>query len=121
MNALKEILRKVGAVADYSGIEVTDPNTRGLFGTFPLHVAATWGDCEAITILVASGARINQKGEHGFSPLMEAVAQGHADAAKLLISLGAEAIPNDDGNSPSQYAAIGGYNELAQYLSQQGF
>jgi len=121
MRTVADILEQVATVADFSEVVVTDANTKGLFNSYPLHVAALWGDCEAISLLVAAGARINQRGEHGFTPLMEAVAQGHIDAVKLLVSLGAEPLPNNDGHTPSQYARIGKNNTLAEYLEQNGF
>ncbi|NIN34750.1 MAG: ankyrin repeat domain-containing protein, partial [Gammaproteobacteria bacterium] len=52
------------------------PNVVGADSTKPIHVAAAWGDCEAISILVDAGADINARGERGFTPLMEAVVQG---------------------------------------------
>ena len=121
MNALTHLLQKIQGVSAFAETEVTDANTRGLFNNYPLHVAAVWGDSEAIKLLVGAGARINQRGEHGFTPLMEAVAQGHHEAAALLISLGAEPLRNDDGQIPSEYARVGGDDQLASYLAQHGF
>ncbi|MBX3697704.1 MAG: ankyrin repeat domain-containing protein [Dokdonella sp.] len=121
MANLDEVLKRVGDVADYSGIPATDANTKGLFNQRPLHVVAVWGDCEAIEILVRAGARINEQGEHGFTPLMEATAHGHVAACKLLVELGASPIRNDDGQLPSEYAQIGGNQELGSWLSAHGF
>ncbi|MEA9563495.1 MULTISPECIES: ankyrin repeat domain-containing protein [unclassified Xanthomonas] len=120
MKTLPQLLRGIENVADFAEIEVGDANTRGLFNNYPLHVAAVWGDCEAIQLLVSAGARINQRGEHGFTPLMEAVAQDHQEAAALLISLGAEPLRNDHGQLPSEYAQVGGNNQLAAYLVKHG-
>lgn len=120
MDNLKELFSRISSVPDYSGIAVTDANTRGRFSTRPLHVAAVWGDCEAIRQLVVAGARIDDTGEHGFTALMEAVAQNHVDAAKLLIELGASAVRNDDGQLPSEYALSTGNHELAEYLRKNG-
>jgi uncharacterized protein len=118
---LDEILERVADTADFAGIDVRDPNVPGLFGNRPLHVVSCWGDCEAILALVAAGARIDEQGEHGFTPLMEAVAQGHRSAAALLIELGARPIRNDDGQSPSEYASIGDAPDLAGYLAERGY
>ena len=120
MRTLEDIYKQIESVADFSGIDVSDPNALGLFSSRPLHVAAVWGDCEAIKMLVDAGAEVNQKGEHGFTPLMEAVAQSHAEAVKLLVGLGAEPIPNDDGELPSEYAQFVGKRELVEYLQANG-
>ncbi len=121
MDALTQLLRKIGDVAVFSGIEITDANTRGLFNNHPLHVAAVWGDCDAIQLLIDSGARIDQSGEHGFTPLMEAVAQNHREATALLISLGAEPLRNNDGELPSEHARLCGHVDLANVLAERGF
>lgn len=118
---LDQLLERIGDSADFAGIRIADANTRGLFGNYPLHVAAVWGDCDAIRTLVEAQARIDQPGEHGFAPLMEAVAQGRAEAALLLIDLGASALRNDDGQLPSDYAALMGSAELAASLARRGF
>jgi len=117
---LSEILQRVSATADFASAPATNACSVGLFGNTPLHVAATWGDCEAISSLVHAGADLNKRAEHGFTPLMEAVAQGHQDAALLLVSLGALPIRNDDGFLPNQYASISGHPELAVILLQHG-
>ena len=121
MSDLADVLKRVGDVADFSDIAATGPNTRGLFGTRPLHVVAVWGDCNAIEVLVRAGALIDERGEHGFTPLMEATAQGHREACELLISLGAAPVRNDDGDLPSEYADASGNTELATWLRSNGF
>ena len=120
MRTLKELYREISSVADYSEITVTDPNTPGLFGNRPLHIAAVWGDCEAIEILIKAGAEINQKGEHGFTPLLETVAQGNLEAVKVLVKHGAQAIKNDEDQSPSEYAQISKNEAMVKYLQENG-
>jgi uncharacterized protein len=120
-SSLADVLRRIGQVAEFSEIPVTDANTLGLFKNRPLHIAAVWGDCDAIEQLVNSGASIDAKGEHGFTALMEAAAQNHFSACQLLVSLGASSIPNDDGQIPSEYAAVRNYQELAAWLRASGF
>jgi ankyrin repeat protein len=121
MNTLAEVLKRVGDAADFADIEVTDPNVLGYFRNRPLHVAAVWGDCEAIRVLVEAGAVINEPGEHGFTPLMEAIGQGNVAACELLVSLGALPVRNEWGQLPSEYAAVGGSNELSAWLAANGF
>lgn len=121
MRTLDEIYQQVESTADFAGVTVIGPNTKGLFNNYPLHVVAVWGDCEAIRILVKAGAIIDQTGEHGFTPLMEAVAQGHRQAVELLLEMGAKATQNDDGQLPSEYAEIAGNEELAAYLRSKNF
>jgi uncharacterized protein len=121
MRTVEDILASVATVPDFAGVTVTSPNTSGNFATYPLHVAAAWGDCEAIRLLVSAGAVVNQPGEHGFTPLMEAVAQCHSDAAMELISLGAAPTRNDAGEIPSEHAAVLGHQHLAARLRSMGF
>lgn len=119
--SLADALQRVGQVAEFSDIQVTDANTQGLFQTRPLHVAAIWGDCEAIEVLIQGGAIVDVRGEHGFTALMEATAQNHVAACKLLVALGASPLPNDEGHLPSRYAMVSGNQELAQWLQARGF
>lgn len=121
MRSISEVLASIGTAPDFAGVAVVDSNTRGHCSTYPLHVAAVSGDCEAIQMLVAAGARLEQQGEHGYTPLMEAVAQGNAEAAELLISFGAKATPNEDGEIPSSLAAILGNDRLSQMLKSKGY
>jgi len=121
MDALTQLFQKIEGTASFADIAVTDANVRGLFDNYPLHVAASWGDCEAIRLLVDAGARVNQRGEHGFTALGEAAAFGHSKAVALLVSLGASGERNDWGQLPSESARNGGHEELATYLLQLGF
>jgi len=121
MNTIEGLLRRIGGTAYFSGVKVAGPNTPGLFGTTPLHIAATWGDCEAIRMLVEAGADLDAQGEYGFTPLMEAVSQGNGDAVRLLVELGAAPLANEEGLSPSGFAAVMKHAELESYLKGQGY
>jgi uncharacterized protein len=121
MDALAQLYQKLEDTVSFGDTTITDANMRGLFDNYPLHVVARWGDCEAIRLLVDGGARINQRGEHGFTPLNEASASGQFEAAALLVSLGATSERNDWGQLPSESALNGGHEKLAAYLAQLGF
>lgn len=71
----------------------------------PLHVAAIWGDVQAIEMLVAAGAEVDARGEFQFTPLRHAVGQGHVAAARRLLELGASPHTRGDwGGTPNELA-----------------
>jgi ankyrin repeat protein len=71
----------------------------------PLHVAAIWGDVQAIEMLVAAGAEVDGRGEFQFTPLYHAVGQGHVGAARRLLELGASPHTHGEwGVTPNELA-----------------
>ncbi len=61
-----------------------------------LHFAAQGGDVEAIARLVAAGADVNARNEHGNTPLKYASAEPLPAAIRKLIELGADVNFGDD-------------------------
>lgn len=104
MNELESVLHEIAQVPDFYGHKIDSVTYRNGFGDTPLHVVATWGDCRAISVLVAAGADVNSAGETGYTPSHCAVEQNHADAIRLLLSLGAEIRCEEDGLTPIQLA-----------------
>ena len=103
--ALKQLLHKMKDLPEFVELNSVTPTTKGNFGNTPLHVAAAWGNKEAITLLLKCGADINSQGEGGYTPLHEAVEQNHLEAVKQLLSLGADRkIHNEDGKTPLDIA-----------------
>ena len=91
---LKEISRNPG-FEEMAEIQV---NSRSYLGDTPLHVAAIWGDVEAIKLLVEAGADINTPDSFGETALHDAALQKHRAAYDLLLLLGADpSINNNDG------------------------
>lgn len=120
MRTLQQLYEQISAVADFKGVKVNAPNVFGANSVRPIHVAASWGDCEAISMLVDAGADINARGERGFTPLMEAVVQGRVEAVRLIIHLGAKPIRNDDGLLPSEMARLSNKQEALRLLLDNG-
>lgn len=56
----------------------------------PLHEAAYYGRAEAVKLLLAAGAKTEEKDELGRTPLIYASGRDHIDAVKALIAGGAE-------------------------------
>ncbi|MHA6883133.1 ankyrin repeat domain-containing protein [Ralstonia pseudosolanacearum] len=105
MKSISEILREVGATAEFLFAEVNDINQRGCFGDTPLHVVCTWGDADAVDALISAGADINAKGELGKTPLFSAVIGGSVAVVERLLVAGADpAIQDADGNTVLQFA-----------------
>ena len=76
------------------------------------------GRVRAIELLVAAGASLSARGEHGYSPLHEAAEQGHLRAVACLLQLGAsEAVRDEEGRTPLQIAEAAGSDEVVEYLS----
>ncbi len=92
-------------------------NSKGIFGNTPLKVAAVWGDAEAIELLLAAGAHIDEKNEHGHTALHHAAAQGNIKAVEVLVANGANAtIQNDDGKTAFECATR---KDIIEYLQVQ--
>lgn len=106
MNELEAIYKKIESVPDFNCHSITSVNYRNGYGDTPLHIVSTWGDCNAINVLVSAGADINSVGESGFTPLHCAVEQNHIQAIKLLVNLGARQLHNNDNNLPIDLARL---------------
>jgi ankyrin repeat protein len=76
-------------------------------GLAPLHFAVRQGHVQAATLLLDSGADINQRtAGDGTSPLLMAVINGHLDLAALLLDRGANPrLASENGATPL-YAAL---------------
>jgi len=86
-----------------------------------LLAAARTGHAGTVRDMIASGAKINVKDEHGNTGLIEAARNGHDDVVRTLIQAGADLkIRNDDGKTALMLAAQGGHEETAQVLRQSG-
>jgi hypothetical protein len=71
-------------------LEVTENMIWVAGGGPPLYHAAFFGKPEALKILIANGADVNQPGAYGYTPLMAAARHGDLECVKLLLTAGAD-------------------------------
>jgi len=102
-SSVAEVLEKVRESAvEFSNLDKSPlVNAVGFFGNTPLHVAITWGDLEAVKLLVENGADINVAGERGATPLHHAISMAEFQIARYLVDLGAnQSALNSEGKLP---------------------
>jgi len=100
-----------------------DPNKKGDGGRFPLacpyhgNLVTVDRQIECIRLLVAGGARVNERTDTGFTPLMKAAWFGNTQAAAELLRLGADPeLRDSDGKTAAIIAFERGHDELAKLL-----
>jgi uncharacterized protein len=75
-------------------------------GLTALHFAIRQGHTAAVTLLLESGADLNQRTADGTTPLLAAIINGHLDLAMSLLDRGADPrLASDNGVTPL-YAAL---------------
>ena len=96
-------------------------NSRDSSGDTPLHIAAIWGDADAIESLLAAGADVNAKGDMSCTPLHYAVSQGKVEAAKSLIKHGASLDIKDEisGWTPVDKARLAENEEMKNLFKKK--
>ncbi|KAF5701144.1 ankyrin repeat-containing protein [Fusarium globosum] len=85
----------------------------------PMHQAAITGNCEAVKLLLEAGASPHGKGRDGSTPIhMAAWNAGPATLQVLLKAGGDINARSDSGETP--LLAAGGYDDLVEFLVQEG-
>jgi ankyrin repeat protein len=104
----------------FCGSALENVNQRGLFGEYPLDVAATRAALDEVLALLDGGAEIDAHGEHGNTALHEAVDQGHAEVVRVLLDRGASPTEkNDDGMLPIEIAKMYNRSDLIGLLQRE--
>lgn len=99
-----------------------DPNLAGPGGETPLLTASRTGNAEAVRLLIAHGARIDDREtSRGQTPLMWAIAEGHASVVHALLESGADVHARSAaGFMPLLFAAQQGHLDVARTLLDWG-
>jgi len=80
-------------------------NAAGDLGT-ALHWAAVWGQRDVAEVLIARGADLETRYEHGGTPLNDAVAVGYEKVAALLLEKGADVNAKSAGGGTPLHNAV---------------
>lgn len=117
---LEAILEDYRSLPEYSGLSLSNVKTPSLFGDWPINIAATRGSLHELSVLLRSGAEINAKGEHQYTPLHNSVEQGKLEAVRLLVENGADlSARNINGQTPLDLAGVLEEGLIAAYLREK--
>jgi ankyrin repeat protein len=96
-------------------------NARGGEEVTPLHVAASAGHFDILSLLIEHGADMNGRGIFGCTPLHQASLKGRLEAGQLLLNRGADTNDQDVYKRTAlMYAAKSGHAEFARMLLERG-
>jgi len=83
----------------------------------PVHIAASNGNTEMLSVLLEAGADVNASTSAGHRPLHMAAENGHEQAVTRLLAAGADAsVTGKDGETPLYLAAAGGHERVVSAL-----
>ncbi|KAF8489007.1 hypothetical protein F5888DRAFT_1213754 [Russula emetica] len=87
----------------------------------PLHVAASAGHSDILSLLIEHGADMNGRGRYGDTPLHRASDKGRLEAGQFLLDRGADIDgQSDNKNTAIIYATFHGHAEFARMLLERG-
>jgi hypothetical protein len=87
----------------------------------PMHVAASAGHTDILSLLFEHGADVNGWGNFGWTPLHRASSNGRVEAGQFLLDHGADINARDSGDwTPLFLSALGRKVEFARMLLKRG-
>ena len=96
MKKIEEIYNLCAQTGAWYGIEIKHFDQRNFMEDTVLHTVCSWGDVEAVKVLVAAGANVNAKGDLGSTPLFNALMGRSLDVISFLLKSGADpGVAND--------------------------
>ncbi len=98
-----------------------DVNGRDQFGNSPILLASTFGDVNAVNLLISHGSKVDVPNDRQETPLMWAAARGHMAIVRVLVDKGAAVKSlNKLGQSALHLASGGEKVEMVEYLLSKG-
>ncbi len=87
----------------------------------PMHVTASEGHSDILSLLSEHGADVNGRGKYGDTPLLRATWNARLEAGQFLVDRGADIeTRNDSKNTALIYATAWGFIEFARMLLDSG-
>ncbi len=111
---------RLKTILGQSRFKVNEPNAEGFT---PLGLAAFFGNADALQVLLANGAAVDDpdRSRFGNTALDSAVAANHADVARALLAAGANPNVRDSADyTPLHKAAANGNVETVRLLLDHG-
>jgi uncharacterized protein len=120
MDTLEQIINRCESTGAWYGEKITDVNQKNFMGDSVLHTVSSWGDVNAVKILIRAGADVNAIGDQGATPLFNAVIGKSLDVISHLLISGADPQrKNAYGRSVIDYAKnVSAPAEIIKKLSQ---
>ncbi|KAK1375854.1 Potassium channel [Heracleum sosnowskyi] len=97
-----------------------DPDELDSTGRTPLHIAASRGSMECVSVLLDYGANPNSKDSEGNVPLWESISGGHEAVTKVLVDNGATISSGDVGQFSSFAVKQNNLDLLKQIIKYGG-
>jgi hypothetical protein len=96
-------------------------NAKGGREVTPMHVVASEGQTDILSLLFEHGADVNGRGKCGGTPLHRASEKARLEAGQFLLNRGADIdVQNDFNNTALSYATAWGHAEFARMLLERG-
>jgi ankyrin repeat protein len=106
--------------ADSADLDLNDPGLiRDLMGG--IHYAVDTGNREAVRLLLAAGADVEEHDTQGLTPLLHSVHRDNAESLTFLLEMGANLEPTDaEGLTPLAHAVLENHERSVKLLLEKG-
>lgn len=115
---LKELFEKINSTPDFSYVDFKDIDTTNALGENALHITASWGDVDAVKLLIEAGININKAGEYDYTPLHYSCMHGHKEVVEILLNAGANPYALTMGDLPFTTARAYKNDDICDLLSK---